>query len=137
MLGILGNAQEEFLGVGWQADVDGKPFDGSQRYSIHVAQGELPPVGAFWSITAYTAQKLLYANPLGRYAINSPMLPSLKRGPNGGITIYVQHDSPGKDLESNWLPVPDGPFGLTFRTYEPSEAIRDGRWHAPPVVPVK
>ncbi len=137
MLGILGNAQEEFLGVGWQADVDGKPFDGTKRYSIHFAQGDLPPVGAFWSITAYTAQKLLYANPLERYAINSPMLPSLTRGPNGGITIYVQHDSPGKDLESNWLPVPDGPFGLTFRTYEPSEAIRDGRWRAPPVVPVK
>jgi hypothetical protein len=38
------------------------------------------------------------------------MLPSLKRDAEGKITIYRQHESPRKDLESNWLPVPAGPF---------------------------
>lgn len=137
MLGILGNSAEEFLGVGWQADANGQPFDGSRRYTIRFAPGELPPVGAFWSITVYTPQKLLYANPLHRYVVNSPMLPTLERDADGGITVYVQHDSPGKERESNWLPVPASPFGLTFRTYEPGDAIGDGRWRAPPVVPVE
>ena len=42
---------------------------------------------------------LLYANPLNRYLINSPMLPNLKRDADGGITLYVQNESPGKDKE--------------------------------------
>jgi hypothetical protein len=34
----------------------------------------------------------------------------LKRDADGGITLYVQHESPGADKESNWLPAPSGPF---------------------------
>jgi hypothetical protein len=34
---------------------------------------------------------LLYANPLNRYLIYSPMLQSLKRDPDGGITLYLQN----------------------------------------------
>lgn len=136
MLGILGNAAEEFLGVGWQADAQGRPFDGSRRYRIRFAPGQLPPVDAFWSITAYTQERLLYANPLKRYVINSPMLPTLQRDADGGVTLHVQHTSPGADRESNWLPCPATPFGLTFRTYLPQEPIRSGRWTAPPVEPL-
>jgi len=29
--------------------------------------------------------------------------------------------------------VPATPFGLTFRTYLPGDAVRGGRWTAPPV----
>ncbi len=136
MLGILGNAAEEFLGVGWQTDAQGRPFDGSRRYRIRFAPGELPPVDAFWSITVYTQERLLYANALKRYVINSPMLPALQRDADGGITLHVQHESPGADRESNWLPCPATPFGLTFRTYLPREPIRSGRWTAPPVEPL-
>jgi hypothetical protein len=134
LLGILGNGAEEYLGVGYSADADGRPFDGARRYRIRFAPGGLPPVGAFWSLTVYTSERLLYANPLRRYVINSPMLGSLQRDADGGITLYLQHDSPGADHEANWLPVPSGPFVLTFRTYQPDEAIRSGRWTAPPVV---
>jgi len=136
MLGILGNAAEEFLGVGWQADANREPFDGKNRYRIRFAPGQLPPVDAFWSMTVYTQERLLYANPLKRYVINTPMLPSLQRDPDGGITIHVQHDSPGPARESNWLPVPEAPFALSLRTYLPREEIRSGRWTAPPVEPV-
>jgi hypothetical protein len=136
MLGILGNAAEEYLGVGWQADARGQPFDGSLRYRIRFAPGQLPPVDAFWSITVYTQQRLLYANALNRYVINSTMLPTLQRDVDGGLTIYVQHESPGAERESNWLPCPSGPFVLTLRTYLPQEAIRSGRWTVPPVEPV-
>jgi hypothetical protein len=133
MLGIYGNAAEEFLGVGYPADGAGRPFDGSFRYRIRFAPDGLPPVGAFWSITVYDAARTLYANPQNRQVINSPMLPGLVRDADGGITLYIQHESPGAGLEPNWLPVPRGTFVLTFRTYLPGEAIRTGRWLAPPV----
>ena len=136
LLGIYGNAAEEYLGVGYQADSEGRPFDGNHNYRIKFAPGALPPIGAFWSITAYNADKFLHANPIDRYVINSPMLPELKQDPDGGFTLYLQHASPGPDLESNWLPVSQDAFNLAFRTYQPSQVIINGTWQAPPVVRV-
>jgi hypothetical protein len=78
----------------------------------------------------------LIDNPINRYVINSPMLPSLKKDAGGGFTLYLQHESPGKDLESNWLPVSQDAFNLAFRTYQPGKAIMEGAWQAPPVVRV-
>ncbi len=134
MLGILGNAAEEYLGVGWHADADGQPFDGSHRYTIRFRpETGFPPVDAFWSITLYDGQKHLYANPINRYVINTRGAADLVHDPDGGVTIDVQHDAPAAGREANWLPSPDGPFGLTFRTYLPRGPIRDGSWTAPPV----
>ena len=75
---------------------------------------------------------LLSANPLNRYLINSPMLPKLKHDADGGLTLYVQHDSPGKTKEANWLPAPNGPFFMAMRLYWPGPAALDGSWKAPP-----
>lgn len=134
MIGIYGNSADEYLGVGYQADSSGRPFEGQYRYRIRFAPDGLPPVGAFWSITAYTADRFVYANALDRYKISSLALPELARDADGGITLYVQHRSPGAGKAANWLPVPATPFGLTFRTYLPGEAIRQRRWQAPPVI---
>jgi hypothetical protein len=137
LLGIFGNAQEEYLGVGWQADANGNGFNGANRYEIRFEAGHMPPVAAFWSITVYTADKFLYANELNRYVINSPMVPSLAKDDDGGFTLYVQHDRPSDDKVGNWLPVPEGDFGLTLRCYQPKQPIIDNEWIAPPVVPVE
>jgi hypothetical protein len=137
LLGIYGNAAEEYLGVGYATDSEGKPFDGNNLYRIKFVSGGLPPVDAFWSITAYNASKFLIENPIDRYVINSPMLPSLKKDTDGGFTLYLQVESPGEALESNWLPVSRDAFNLAFRTYQPGKAIFDGTWQAPPVVQVK
>ena len=134
-LGILGNAAEEYLGVGYQADADGRPFDGARRYTITFAPGGLPPVSAFWSITVYDADKHLYANEIDRYVIGSRLIARMNLDPGGGVTIDVQHEAPAPRRVANWLPCPPGRFGLTFRTYLPGEAIRSGRWTAPPVKP--
>lgn len=118
-LGILGNAAQEYLGVGYPGT-----FEGPHTITFT----DRPPVGAFWSITLYTEQQHLYDNPLSRYGISSRDVPK-----TGEFTITVSHDDPGTAL---WLPAPDAPYRLTFRTYLPGEAIRDGRWTAPAVVPV-
>jgi hypothetical protein len=75
--------------------------------------------------------QLLVDNPLNRYLINSPMLSSLKLDADGGLTLYVQHASPGKNKESNWLPAPNGPFYAVFRNYRPGEAVQNRTWKRP------
>jgi hypothetical protein len=61
------------------------------------------------------------------------MLPKFRKDPDGGLTLYLQHESPGKELESNWLPAPKGPFLAVLRLYRPREAALNGRWTVPPM----
>ena len=92
----------------------------SKQYVLRFPAGQLPPVNAFWSLTMYEMPaSLLYANPLNRYLINSPMLPNLEADADGGLTLYIQHQSPGKDKESNWLPAPKGAVLVVLRMYGP------------------
>ena len=56
---------------------------------------------------------------------------------SGPLDLYIQHDSPGSNKESNWLPAPTGPLGLTMRLYAPKAAALDGRWSPPAVNQVK
>ena len=113
-----------------------KPLDASKmRYTLHFDQHHLPPANAFWSLTMYDGKsKLLVDNALIRYLINSPMLPQLKRDQDGGLTLYIQKDSPGKDKVSNWLPAPDGPFYAIMRLYLPRPEAISGQWRQPPMV---
>ncbi len=102
---------------------------------IHFAKGDLPPTKAFWSLTMYDLpQQLLVTNPINRYLINSPMLPNLKLDANGGLTLYIQNTSPGRDKESNWLPAPAGPFFMVLRDYWPDESVVNGQWKQPPII---
>jgi hypothetical protein len=62
----------------YYVDATKQKLDGTNRYTLRFASGQLPPVNAFWSLTMYDEpQSLLVANPLNRYLINSPMLPQL------------------------------------------------------------
>ncbi|WP_426282222.1 DUF1254 domain-containing protein [Lysobacter soli] len=135
-VGIGANSREEALYPILDKDADGQPLDGSKgKYTLHFAPGQLPPVNAFWSYTMYDLPKqLLVRNPIDRYLINSPMLPSLKEDSDGGLTLYIQAESPGKDKESNWLPAPNGPFVVFARYYWPKQELLDGKWQTPPVV---
>lgn len=115
-------------------DADGRALDGANRYVLHFDKGQTPPVQAFWSVTAYDADSFFADNPIHRYAVSSWM--QLKTGADGSVDLYVQHPSPGKDREPNWLPVPEGHFNLTMRMYWPKDtppSILDGSW-APPAV---
>jgi hypothetical protein len=134
VLGIYGNSKEEAIYPAYFVDAGKKKLEGVNRYTLRFAPGQLPPVNAFWSLTVYELPaSLLYANSLSRYLINSPMLPSLKRDHDGGITLYVQNESPGPEQEPNWLPAPKGPFLLVMRLYWPKPAALDGQWKQPPL----
>jgi len=135
VLGIYGNSKDEAIYPVYFVDSAKKALSGANQYELRFAPGDLPPVNAFWSLTLYELpSSLLSANPLNRYLINSPMLPSLKRDDDGGVTVYIQHANPGGDEEANWLPAPRGPFFLALRLYWPKPDALDGRWMAPPLV---
>lgn len=119
--GIYGNNPEEATYPLTRSDGESNTLDGGKHnYTLTFAAGKLPPVNAFWSITIYDSKtQLLIENPINRYLINSPMLPSLKTNADGSLTIYIQNRSPGADRESNWLPAPNGPIFLVMRLYWP------------------
>jgi hypothetical protein len=139
--GIYGNDAVEATYPLTRVDGDGQTLDGSKaNYTLTFAEGQYPPVNAFWSVTMYDGKtQLLIENPINRYLINSPMLPSLKKNADGSLTIYIQKDSPGADKESNWLPAPDGPIYLAMRLYwpktEPPSVLPpgEGTWKPPGV----
>jgi hypothetical protein len=133
-LGIYGNSKQEAMYPVYRVDANAQKLNGASRYTLRFAPGQLPPVNAFWSLTMYDEpQSLLVANPINRYLLNSPMLPRLKRDADGGLTLVIQNESPGKDKEANWLPAPKGPFAMYMRLYWPKEAATDGKWKQPPL----
>lgn len=134
-VGIGANSKEEAMYPIYETDAEGIALDGSkQKYILRFADGNFPPVNSFWSLTMYDLPgQLLVDNPINRYLINSPMLPNLKKDQDGGLTIYIQHDSPGGDKEANWLPAPDGPFMMAMRYYLPKPELLSGEWKSPTV----
>ena len=135
VLGIYGNSKQEAMYPIYAVDADGQKLDAANnRYSLRFAPGQLPPVNAFWSLTMYELPaSLLVANPLNRYLLNSPMLPQFKLDADGGLTLLIQNESPGKDKEANWLPSPKGPFFMAMRLYWPKAEAMEGKWTAPPL----
>jgi hypothetical protein len=133
--GIYGNSQAEAIYPVYAIDSAGRKLDASgARYELRFPPGQLPPVNAFWSVTMYELPaRLLVKNPLNRYLINSSMLNSLSSDADGGITLYIQHFSPGGERETNWLPAPKGPFMLALRLYWPKPEALEKRWQAPPL----
>ncbi|HQR11315.1 MAG TPA: DUF1254 domain-containing protein [Casimicrobiaceae bacterium] len=111
-----------------------KKYSGANKYVMHFAKGDFPPVNGFWSITMYDKNYFFVPNPINRYTVSSRN--KFKANPDGSVDLYVQNESPGKDKEANWLPAPKDEFVLMMRNYWPKEnppSILDGTWKAPEV----
>ena len=132
MVGLYGNNPEEAYNFGAVKDGDGDPLDGSQHnYLIHFDTP--PPVKAFWSVTTYKLPSPLFIeNPINRYSLGD-RTPGFKPNEDGSVTFYLQHESPGADKETNWLPAPDGPFSLALRIYWPDQDILNDTWEPPSI----
>jgi len=72
-------------------DENGKPLDGSSRYTIHFEKGLTPPVRAFWSLTLYDSDGFQVANVLNRFAVSSWM--PFKYNGDGPLDLYFQNES--------------------------------------------
>ncbi len=131
LLGLGANLPEDAVYPISLSDADGKPLHGANQYVLRFAKNEIPPVGAFWSVTLYGKDGFPTANALKRNAIGDR--DALKYNADGSLDIFIQRESPGKDKESNWLPAPSEDFNLTMRLYAPKVEVIDGRW-TPPVI---
>ena len=108
-------------------------LSGEHAYTLHFLAAELPPVRAFWSLTLYGEDGYFVSNPIHRFAIGDR--DALKFNGDGSLDLFIRHDAPGADRDSNWLPAPEGKFNLSLRLYWPSADMSRGRWKPPPVTP--
>jgi hypothetical protein len=114
-----------------RVDSEGNALRGDRAYTITFPKCETPPVQGYWSLTLYDDKFALVPNGINRNAI-SPRN-ALRYAPDGSLTLYIQQDSPGQELESNWLPSPCGEFFLMLRLYWPDDSVLRGCWTPPPV----
>jgi hypothetical protein len=133
-LAALPLAEATYLRAG--APQGGGLFDGASAWRLHFPADRLIPVDSFWSLSLYEAtpdgQYFFTDNPLNRYAIGD-RTPGLAYNDDGSLDLWIGHDSPGPDRESNWLPAPAGPFALFMRAYLPRPELLNGRYRLPPV----
>jgi hypothetical protein len=145
LAGIYGDDAVEAMYPLAKTDGAGQPLDGSKHdYTLTFPNDQLPPVNAFCSATMYDGKtRLLIEKRSNRNLINSPMLPAMKKDPDGSLTLYVQNQSPGKAKESSWLPAPDGPIYMMMRRYWPKDTPpsilppAEDTWKPPTVIATK
>jgi len=137
-MGLYGNSGAEAIYPTYLIDSNGAPLNtADNKYTLTFQKNELPPAKAFWSLTMYDGKTQLFIhNTINRYLLNSNMIDDFVYGKDGSLTLYIQKDSPGKELESNWLPAPEGPFYCVMRLYGPEDAALKGEWVNPPMVKV-
>jgi len=118
-------------------DENGNNLDGSKgNFILHFEKDNLPPANAFWSATMYKfSNNLLAENTIGRYSIGD-RTKGLKYNKDGSLTLYIQHESPGKGKEGNWLPAPNEQFVIGMRLYNPDVKVKTGEW-IPPTIKVE
>ena len=131
MVGLGANLPEDALYPNTAVDQQGRPLNGQHRYRLHFAANALPPVKAFWSITAYGADEFLIDNPLQRFALGDR--DPLVFNADGSLDIWIQASTPDqKEAATNWLPVQKGSaFLLNARLYWPEAKALNGQWKMP------
>jgi hypothetical protein len=133
-IGLGANRPQDAVYPTSDNDEYGRPYMGTTKYTMHFDKGQLPPAEGFWSLTMYNEKYFFVANPLNRYTLSSRN--KFIENADGSVDFLIQHDSPGKEKEANWLPTPEGRFILMLRLYRPREAppsIIDGTWKPPAV----
>lgn len=137
-IGLGANRPEDAVYPTSEVDATGQPYNGANKYVMHFPKDQMPPVNGFWSLTMYNAEYFFYGNDLNRYTLSARN--DLQKNADGSVDLYLQHESPGSDKESNWLPAPADKFILMLRLYWPKEknpSILNGTWKIPAVTKMK
>ena len=124
----IGTKDDEVRAVITQ-DSDGHTLNGANRYVIHFAPNQLPPVRGFWSITAYTKEGALGESAPARMAVGDRS--GARRNRDGSLDVTV---SSTRSKSGNWLPAPRSDLQLVLRLYAPKPQATDGSWQPPAVV---
>ncbi|MFA6914946.1 MAG: DUF1254 domain-containing protein [Parachlamydiales bacterium] len=135
MAGLGANLPEDAIYPNAFIDGDGNPTTGEHIYVLHFEKGKLPAANAFWSLTMYDKEGFQVPNPINRFAIGDR--DKLTFNADGSLDINIQHESPGKNKESNWLPAPKGPFQVMLRMYSPKPEVLRGELTIPPIKKIR
>jgi hypothetical protein len=109
--------QAQYPGVG---TVDGQPINSKDHYVIRMTKDQLPPAKAFWSITLYDADNILFIpNANNKYSVGENG--GMKLNESGGIEIHIAPTQPAGVPAENWLPSGevDQNLVLFLRVYAP------------------
>ena len=90
----------------------------------------------FWSLTLYNEHHFFHPDELERYSLGTKNK-DLRFADDGSLTHYVQAEPPKEGVRPNWLPASEGDFSLYLRAYWPEDAVLDGRWSPPAVIPAE
>jgi hypothetical protein len=134
-IGLGANLPEDAVYPLASADGIGKKLNGAHEYVLKFAKGKTPPSKGFWSLTMYTPDYFFVPNSKHKYTV-SPR-DDLTFNKNGSLSLYIQHKSPGKAKEANWLPAPKGDFLLMLRLYwntTTPPTIIGGSWKPPAIM---
>jgi len=133
LAGIACNDPAEGVYLVTFTDGQERKLQGGGRYELHFEADSMPPADAFWSLAMYGSDLNLVDNPIGRYSIGGTTA-GLKKGPSGGLAIYLQAESPGTEKEANWLPCPaDDDWFVILRMYLPRPEVIKAEWECPPI----
>ena len=114
-------------------DGAGEPLTAGKNYVLHLSADQIPPVNAFWSLTAYNEDFYLPENPISRFSVGSR--DDLVFNEDGSLDIYIQRNVPDGVPQANWLPAPKkGKIALNMRLYWPTERALNGDWTLPGVM---
>jgi hypothetical protein len=132
LAGIAANDPAEAVYLVNFDDATGQKLAPDGRYELHFSADALPPVDAFWSLAAYTAGDLnLIPNSASRYSVGDRTA-GLRHDPDGGLTIYLQPDSPEPSKEPNWLPTSAShDWFVILRLYRPHPKVIEATWKCP------
>ncbi len=135
-IGLGANLTKDAVYPSTSVDIDGNQILGSNKYVLHFDKNQIPPVNAFWSLTAYNSKDFLIANPINRFAIGDRN--KLNYNEDGSLDIYIQNTDPGGDKTANWLPsTKEGLTNVTLRLYWPKKSVLDGTWKIPGIMKVE
>jgi len=99
---------------------DGEPMNAMHDYVIRMTADEMPPAGAFWSVTLYDIENGFFIpNDRKKYSVGANA--GMRLDDDGGIAIYIAAEQPPGVPEENWLPITrdDLEIGPIMRLYEP------------------
>jgi hypothetical protein len=110
---------------------DGEPLNAQHDYVIRMTKEELPPAGAFWSLTLYDMKNGFFIpNDRKKYSVGENA--GMKLNDEGKIEIYIAAEEPEGVPAENWLPIhrKDENLDIVLRVYAP-DLEKMKTWTAP------
>jgi hypothetical protein len=99
---------------------DGQAMNAQHDYVVRMSGDEMPPAGAFWSLTLYdTANGFFIPNDHKKYSVGENA--GMQLNAEGGIEIHIAANKPEGVAGENWLPInrKDENMDLLLRIYVP------------------